>query len=87
MAKKKLVTGTKVEGYTFTCGYPTGCGEPGGAPFTSSGWVNREDAAARGQQHLDEHDGKGVMPDLDTFRQERGLTRETAGVNRDDWEL
>lgn len=88
MAKQKLVTKADDNTWDFRCGYPTGCGEPGGKPFESLGWGKREDAAARGRQHLDEHEGKGVAPDLDTFRKERGLTVDTAGaVDPSQWEL
>lgn len=49
------------------------CGDVG-VPFSSTGWPGREHAHARGRQHLDEHKGLGVMPELDQFRTEHGLT-------------
>jgi hypothetical protein len=58
------------DGWDFTCPAPPGtCGDPNtGAPFTSTGWPTKKIAQARASQHLDEHLGKGVMPDLDAFR-------------------
>lgn len=45
------------DGWTFQCPNVDGdtCGEPGGPGFTSSGWPTKKAAAARGQQHFDEH--------------------------------
>lgn len=48
------------------------CGDA--APFSSTGWPDQSHAVARGRQHFDEHKGLGVMPELDQFRTEHGLT-------------
>lgn len=61
------------DGWDFTCPAASGCGVPGGAPFTSTGWPTKKIAQARAGQHLDEHIGQGVMPSLDEFRAEHGL--------------
>lgn len=49
------------------------CGDRG-VPFSSTGWPEQTHALARGRQHFDEHKGLGVMPELETFRIEHGLT-------------
>ena len=51
---------------TFACDVP-------GCEFTSSGWDNDEQAAARGVQHQNEHDTGELMQSLEEFRQQVGF--------------
>lgn len=65
------------EVWDFVCPYPSGCGNAAtGQPFSSTGWPDRTHAYERGRQHIAEHNGEGVTPDLNTFRQARGLIPE-----------
>ena len=46
---------------TFACDVP-------GCKFTSSGWDNDEQAAARGAEHQREHETGELMTSLEDFR-------------------
>jgi hypothetical protein len=96
MAKRKIKLVTEERGtFKFTCPHPTGCGEAG-TPWSSDNWPSRELAAARGKQHLREHE-TGADPDVETevtpplheFYAEHGLVDANAVVapNPDDWEI
>jgi hypothetical protein len=71
------------DSWTFQCPGVAGspCGDPGGRPFHSSGWPTKKTAEARGQQHLDEHEGGEPMPELADFRAEHGLTAHEDGTH------
>lgn len=65
------------------------CGDPAsGVPFSSAAWPTAELAAARGQEHFDEHLGKGVTSSLEEFRAKHGLVvdDETGAVSIADLE-
>lgn len=68
--------------YDFRCPGIAGspCGEPGGTPFTSTGWPTKKVATARGQEHFDEHKGLAVTSSLEDFRAKHGLTAHPDGV-------
>jgi len=70
----------KGSAWDFQCPVSQGCGEPGGAGFSSKGWPTKAAALARGQQHFDEHKGLGVAPSLDEFRKEQGLAVDGEGA-------
>lgn len=84
MAKKVLedAVTTPDDGgsWDFRCPVNTGCGEPGGAGFESTGWPTRKVALARGQQHFYEHTELAPMQSLDDFRRDQGLTVDADGV-------
>ena len=62
---------------TFTCSKP-------GCVFTSSGWATEEQAAARGAEHLTEHDTGQLMTDLVEFEKSVGYERpQAAAVDAD----
>lgn len=42
-------------------------------PFVSTGWPTKKLADARGQQHLDEHETREPMQEVEGFRQAHGL--------------
>lgn len=67
-------------GWEFSCPGVQGspCGEPGGAPFASTGWPTKASATERGREHFAEHRGEGVASSLEEFRAKHGL-----GVNDD----
>jgi hypothetical protein len=76
--------------FDFRCPYPSGCGVPGGDPFTSTGWANRGLAVSRGKQHVHEHEHPDEpMQELEVFRAEQGVSQTTAGeaVRPEDWEF
>jgi len=99
MAKKKLVTQARDKTHTFTCPHPSGCGndtEEGHFPWVSTNWPTHDLAAARGKQHLREHETAvdpavetEVTPPLADFYREHGLVDENAvqPANPDDWEI
>lgn len=80
---KQQVIFERIEGdqkvFDFKCPYPTGCLGDNGESFGSYGWNQRQHAEARGRQHIEEHETGKAMPELDEFRAEHGLQRETAG--------
>ena len=61
------------------------CGDAG-TPFTSTGWPTKATAQARGQEHFDEHKGKGAMSTLEDFRAKHNLvvTEDGAAVSLED---
>ncbi len=68
------------ETWDFACPVTTGCGDVGGAGFTSTGWPTKKAATARGRQHFDEHKGRGPAQTLEDFRRDQGLTVDAEGV-------
>jgi hypothetical protein len=57
----------------------SGCGDAvTRVPFSSTGWPTAEIAAARGQEHFDEHLGKSVTSSLEEFRAKHGLVVDDA---------
>jgi hypothetical protein len=99
MAKKRLVREARDHTFAFTCPYPSGCGyeaDDGHVPWVTDNWPNYDLAAARGKQHLREHE-TGADPTVDTevtppladFYVEHGLVDENAVTppNPDDWEV
>lgn len=61
--------------WTFACPGIAGspCGDKG-VPFHSSQWPTKKAAAARGQEHFDEHKGLAVTSSLEDFRAKHRLT-------------
>ena len=57
------------ETFTFACDRPA-------CIFTSTGWATEEQAAARGVEHLREHDTGELMTELVEFEQRVGFQRE-----------
>jgi hypothetical protein len=56
------------ETYTFACDRPA-------CIFTSTGWATPEQAAARGEEHFNEHDTGEPMTELTAFEQSVGFER------------
>lgn len=82
MASKRLEASVthNAGGWDFVCPITSGCGNPGtGESFTSREWPTKKHALARGQQHLDEHAGRGVMQELHNFRVANGLSVNSEG--------
>lgn len=76
------VTRAADDSWTFQCPGVQGspCGDPGGQPFHSDGWPSRKVAAARGEQHFEEHRTGKPMATLDDFRAEHGLVPHEDGT-------
>lgn len=74
---------TKADDGTWTFQCPgvkgDGCGEPGGAGWTSTAWPTKKAAVARGAQHFAEHKGEGPMQDMAEFLVDQGLVLNDDG--------
>lgn len=57
------------ESYTYAC-------DRAGCIFTSTGWSTLEQATARGDEHLREHDTGELMTELVEFEKTVGFQRE-----------
>jgi len=57
------------ETFTYACDRP-------GCIFTSTGWATLEQATARGDEHLREHDTGELMTELVEFEKAIGFQRE-----------
>lgn len=66
--------------FTAVCAFPQGtCGQPGGPPFSSSGWPSKELAEARINEHIREHMFGEPMTELDTFRRKHRIIVTSEG--------
>jgi hypothetical protein len=85
MARKIIeaaVSGSEDDGWDVQCpGFADSpCGEPGGAPFRSTGWPTKATASARAEEHFAEHRDGTPMSSLDEFRAKHGLTPTEDGL-------
>lgn len=91
-AKKQRLVTKQDDGsglYEFNCPYPTGCGADPNDPDQRYRAFNydRESAAARGKQHLAEHETGEPVPEAHEFRVGRGLAAPVPSVDSENWEL
>lgn len=78
-ALDKAVSAADDGTYGFTCPVTDGSCGADGVPFTSTEWPTKKAAAARLQQHIDDHRGTAPMQTLEDFREAQGLV-ENNGV-------